>query len=116
MVGRAIIRAARLEKCQEWFGVFIDPEILNEERLRILSVPLLKPLALARAMNNNIVPRARSGASARSEASTGPRGPRLESGSLEAMGVSAVVTGCLSSSVITSPRTPTRPSLPAVVL
>jgi hypothetical protein len=46
MVGRAIVRAARLEKCQEWFGVVIDPDILNAERLQILSIPLLKPLVV----------------------------------------------------------------------
>jgi hypothetical protein len=44
LVGRAVVRAARLEKIQEWFGVLIDPEIMNDQRKGLLSTPLLKPI------------------------------------------------------------------------
>jgi hypothetical protein len=46
LVGRAVIRAARLEKQQDWFGVLLDPEILTEERRQILSLPFVKPLVV----------------------------------------------------------------------
>jgi hypothetical protein len=46
LVGRAIIRAARLEKCQDWFGVLLDADMLSEDRRKLLSVPFLKPLVV----------------------------------------------------------------------
>lgn len=50
LVGRAVIRAARLEKQQDWFGVIVDPEILTSERQMILSLPLVKPLVVQYAV------------------------------------------------------------------
>jgi len=46
LVGRAVIRAARLEKSQDWFGIILDPEILTDERRQILSDPIVKPLVV----------------------------------------------------------------------
>lgn len=46
LVGRAVTRAAALEKQQEWFGVIIDPLTLTPERLAILELPLVKPLVV----------------------------------------------------------------------
>ena len=46
LVGKAIVRAARLEKMQEWFGVLIDPQIMNAQQRQILDTPLLKPLTV----------------------------------------------------------------------
>ena len=44
LVGKAIIRAARLEKIQDWFGVIIDPSFPNSESLS--QFPLIKPLVV----------------------------------------------------------------------
>lgn len=46
LVGKAIVRVARLEKMQEWFGVVIDPLIMNPQQRQILEIPLLKPLTV----------------------------------------------------------------------
>jgi hypothetical protein len=46
LVGRAIVRAAKLEKAQDWFGAIIDPELVNNERLNILRMPMISPLVV----------------------------------------------------------------------
>lgn len=46
LVGRAVTRAARLEKCQDWFGVVVDPEILTGDRRQVLTLPFVKPLVV----------------------------------------------------------------------
>jgi hypothetical protein len=46
LVGKAIVRAARLEKIQEWFGVVIDPQIIDRRHQQILDMPILKPLTV----------------------------------------------------------------------
>jgi hypothetical protein len=47
LVGRAVIRAARLEKAQDWFGIIIDPEILTPEREQVLALPLVSPVVVS---------------------------------------------------------------------
>jgi hypothetical protein len=47
LVGRAIVRAARLEKAQNWFEVIIDPDILNEKHRAMLQIPLVGPLVVS---------------------------------------------------------------------
>lgn len=47
LVGRAIIRAARLEKAQNWFGIIIDPDILTPEREQVLALPLVSPFVVS---------------------------------------------------------------------
>ena len=44
LVGRAVTRAASLEKQQEWFGVVFDPEILSPDRRAVLDLLIVKPL------------------------------------------------------------------------
>jgi hypothetical protein len=46
LIGRAIIRAARLEKAQNWFGIVLDSEILTPNLLGVLASPLIAPLTI----------------------------------------------------------------------
>lgn len=46
LIGRGIINAAELEKQQEWFGIALSPEIINNEFLDIAREPLLQALVV----------------------------------------------------------------------
>lgn len=46
LVGKALVRAAELEKMQNWFGVLIDPDILDVEHTQALQMPFIAPVIL----------------------------------------------------------------------
>ncbi|MCG8318490.1 MAG: hypothetical protein MI921_03220 [Cytophagales bacterium] len=46
LIGKGIINAAELEKQQEWFGIAVDPKLVDNEFIELCKNPLLHPLAI----------------------------------------------------------------------